>query len=190
MVPVAHSGVKLHPARRKFQNALSRLQTPHHTPSTSRHPDLVSKSGSKSQHASCRAECESRGGDFIPVRDISPHNGNLKAQEKKRVEEVKDACSVDDGSAEGEVKMQTVQYLLRELKALIIGEGNVSHLPVFRKIAFMMQCFLCRKPCRDAAPSTGAGYDLTFGKYKHPEWHRRVIAAEPECSAPQVRHSI
>lgn len=132
MVPVAHSGVKLHPARRRFQSALSQLQTPHHTPSTSRHPNLVSKSGSKSRHASCRAECESGEEDFIPVRDISPQSGNLKAQEKKQAEEVKDASSADDGSAEGEVKMQTVQYLLRELKALIIGEGNASRLPVSR----------------------------------------------------------
>lgn len=130
MVPVAHSGVKLLPARRRFQNTLSRLQTPNHTPSTSRPPNLVSKSGSKSQHASCRAECEGGGEDFILVRDLSPQSGNLKAQEKKWVEEAKDACSVDDGSAEGEVKMQMIQYLLRELKALIIGEGNVSHVPV------------------------------------------------------------
>lgn len=41
------------------------------------------------------------------------------------------SCTVDGSSAEGEVKMQTVQYLLRELKALIIGEGNTSYLSVF-----------------------------------------------------------
>lgn len=64
------------------------------------------------------------------MRDSGPQSGNLKAGEKKQAEDVKDASSLDDGSAEEEVKMQTVQYLLRELKALIIGEGGVSPLPV------------------------------------------------------------
>lgn len=202
MVAVAHSGIKLQPLRKRFQNTLSQLQTPHRTPPTSQRPNLISKSGSKSQHLSCRAECESGGEDFVPVRDIGPQSGNLKAQGKKQAEDAKDAkdaCSVDEGSAEGEVKRQTVQYLLRELKALIFGEGNVSFPPVSRwtgllvscpgKMAFVMRCSLCRKPCRDAPPSTGTGHDLTFGKYKHPERHRCVIATEPERSAPQVTNA-
>lgn len=122
MVPVAHSGVMLFPTRKKYQNALSRLQTQHHTPSAPRHADPVSVPGSKPRH-------ESGEEDFIPVRDISPQIGNLKTPKKNQAEEVKDPCSADD---EGEVKMQTVQYLLRELKALIIGEGTTSDLFLFR----------------------------------------------------------
>lgn len=180
MAAVAHSGIKLAPLRKRFPNTLPRLQTPHRTPPTSQRPNLIGKSGSKSQHLSRRAECESGGEDSVPVRDISPQSGSLKAQEKNQAEDAKDSCSVDEGSAEGEVKRQTVQYLLRELKALIFGEGTVSfyHLfPVERaflvscpgQMAFMMRCFSCRKPCRDAPPSTGTGHDLTFGQYEHPE---------------------
>lgn len=130
MAAVAHSGIKLAPLRKRFQNTLPRLQTPHRTPPASQRPNLIGKSGSKSQHLSCRAECESGGEDSVPVRDISPQSGSLKAQEKKQAEDAEDTGSIDEGSAEGEVKRQTVQYLLRELKALIFGEGNVSFPPV------------------------------------------------------------
>lgn len=142
-VPAAHSGVKLHPTRKRFQTELSLPQTPHHTPSTSQHqtpstsasrPNVVGKLGSEFQNMSCSAECACGGDDLIPVRDINPQSSlkvSIMQQERKPAEGVNGSCSVDGSSAEGEVKMQTVQYLLKELKALIIGEGNTNYLSVF-----------------------------------------------------------
>lgn len=70
------------------------------------------------------------GDDLIPVRDVNPQIASLKAsntqQKRKLAEKVNKSDSPDDRSAEGDVKMQTFQYLLRELKALMIGEGNIS----------------------------------------------------------------
>lgn len=37
-----------------------------------------------------------------------------------------DTHSMEDCSAEAEVKVKTVQYLLGELKALIAGQGNLN----------------------------------------------------------------
>ncbi|XP_011604281.2 uncharacterized protein isoform X2 [Takifugu rubripes] len=140
-VPAAHSGVKLHPTQKRFQTELLQLQTPRHTPSTSphhtpsnpaSHSKVVGKSGAESKNMSFWEQGACGGDDLIPVRDIDPQIASLKVskmqQKRKLAEKVNKSHSPDDRSAEGDEKMQTFQYLLRELKALMIGEGSVAEL--------------------------------------------------------------
>lgn len=51
---------------------------------------------------------------------------NMQLEPGQADEVPQDAHSVEDCSAETEVKVKTVQYLLGELKALIAGQGNVN----------------------------------------------------------------
>lgn len=147
-VPAAHSGVKLHPTQKRFQTGLLQLQTPRHTPSKSPHhtpsnpasySKVVDKSGSESKNMSFWEQDACRGDDLIPVRDIDPQIASLKVskmqQKRKLAEKVNKSHSPGDRSVEGDVKMQTFQYLLRELKALMIGEGNISYLSASLTIA-------------------------------------------------------
>lgn len=136
----AHSGVKLHPTQKRFQ---TQLQTPRHTPSTSPHhtpsnpasySKVVGKSGAESKNMSFWEQGACSGDDLIPVRDINPQITSLKVskmqQKRKVAEKVNKSHSPNDRSAQGDVKMETFQYLLGELKALMIGEGNISYLSV------------------------------------------------------------
>lgn len=134
-VPAAHSGVKLHPTQKRFQTELLQLQTPRHTPSNPvSYSKVVGKSGAESKNMSFWEQGACRGDDLIPVRDISPQIASLKVskmhQKRKLAEEGNKSHSPDDSSPEEDVKMQTFQYLLRELKALMIGEGNINYLSV------------------------------------------------------------
>ncbi|CAK6976523.1 cingulin [Scomber scombrus] len=95
------------------------------------------------------ASCDREQEDFVPVRDINiqssttdPHTGVSNAHshihtctmrmsklqlEHGQVEEFpQDIHSGEDSSAEKEVKLRTIQYLLAELKALIAGQGSVA----------------------------------------------------------------
>lgn len=135
-VPAAHSGVKLHPTQKRFQTPRHTPSTsPHHTPSNpASHSKVVGKSGAESKNMSFWEQGACGGDDLIPVRDIDPQSASLKVskmqQKRKLAEKVSKSHSPDDRSAEGDEKMQTFQYLLRELKALMIGEGNISYLSV------------------------------------------------------------
>ncbi|XP_031158228.1 coiled-coil domain-containing protein 14 isoform X2 [Sander lucioperca] len=103
---------------------------------------------SEAPHTHCEAECD-REEEIVPARDLNtqstvadPHaavrptrshintctlkmsNMQLELGEVDKVPQ--DPHSGEDCSAEKEVKLKTVQYLLAELKALISGQGSVA----------------------------------------------------------------
>ncbi|XP_034533912.1 uncharacterized protein ccdc14 isoform X2 [Notolabrus celidotus] len=119
--PAAHSGVKLHPPRR-------RLQTPQHLsqPST--------PSSQPPAAARARGEVEQDVDESVPVRDTNPetsdahtavtntHTCALKVQpEHAQCEEDSHSCREQTGGTQ-----RTAQDVLGELRALIAGQGSVA----------------------------------------------------------------
>ncbi|XP_068446677.1 uncharacterized protein [Clinocottus analis] len=65
--------------------------------------------------------------EFVPVRDLAVRqSGTLKKSSMQLDEVLQDSHSREDCSAETDVEVKTVQYLLGELKALIAGQGSVA----------------------------------------------------------------
>lgn len=154
--PAAHSGVKLHPHRKQPH---SRLQHHHATHSHSKtlcppkppppqfQPSvLLSVVQSSSQPSVCHSEadteCDGGDEDFVPVRDINTHSTvtdthtsphlhtcTMKMSNMQLEPGQGNEVPQTDGSAETDVKVKTVQYLLGELKALITGQGTVCLFP-------------------------------------------------------------
>ncbi|XP_026217349.1 uncharacterized protein ccdc14 isoform X2 [Anabas testudineus] len=91
----------------------------------------------------CDADCDGGEEDLVPVRDINTvtdtHAGvhlhtctmkmsNQQLEPAPGDEVPQDTDSRKDCSAETDVKVKTVQYLLGELKALIAGQGSVAEM--------------------------------------------------------------
>ncbi|XP_051283231.1 uncharacterized protein LOC127378442 isoform X2 [Dicentrarchus labrax] len=110
-------------------------------------PQTDCRSDSEALRTDCREEFDREEEDFVPVKDINTqstatdthtavrhthiHTCTMKMSkmqlESGQVDKVpQDAHSMEDCSAETEVKVKTVHYLLRELKALITGQGSVA----------------------------------------------------------------
>ncbi|XP_027142291.1 coiled-coil domain-containing protein 14 isoform X2 [Larimichthys crocea] len=145
-VPAAHSGVKLHPALKKPQTPLQshfsppvRCQTLQHltTKTTTTTPPLQPQTPTpdSGRLPLPQTDCDGEE-DFVPVRDTaadahthSPiHTCTWKMSDMQLEPGPgdQDTHSRGDCSAETEVQVKTVQYLLGELKALIAGQGSVA----------------------------------------------------------------
>lgn len=141
--PAAHSGVKLHPARKRPQTPLqshsspaARCQPLQHltTSTTTPTPPLMPQTSTPPVQLtpdSARLPLCDGEEDFVPVRDTaadvhthSPvHTCTWKMSDMQLEHGPVDQ---DTRSAETEVQVKTVQYLLGELKALIAGQGSVA----------------------------------------------------------------
>ncbi|XP_073351532.1 uncharacterized protein ccdc14 isoform X2 [Pagrus major] len=107
------------------------------------------QSTSQSPQTHYKAECDREEEDFVPVRDTNTQSTATDAHtavgsthshihtcalkmldmqlEHGQADEVpQDKHSREDSSAETEVKVKTAQYLLGELRALIVGQGSVA----------------------------------------------------------------
>ncbi|XP_062236701.1 coiled-coil domain-containing protein 14 [Platichthys flesus] len=151
--PAAHSGVKLHPTlRRVHTKAHHSPSPPPPQPQASTPPPhtsvLLSVHQSSSQLPPGQTEGPSSDEqEFVPVRDTdtqhtathaaaghtpsNTHSCTTKVSDMRLepgpVQEVpQDPQSRELYSAGEDVKEQKVQYLLRELKALITGQGSVA----------------------------------------------------------------
>ncbi|CAG5934424.1 uncharacterized protein ccdc14 [Menidia menidia] len=106
-VPAAHSGVKLHPPRKRAQELHEReLQGLWNSVSTP-HTGLVSEASRR------RAEPETEE-ELVPVRDSDTRDTHVDTHDLERP------------VVETEAKTEMVRYLLGELKALIAGQGSVA----------------------------------------------------------------
>ncbi|XP_030265754.1 coiled-coil domain-containing protein 14 isoform X2 [Sparus aurata] len=99
--------------------------------------------------AHCKAGCDREEDDFVPVRDTDtqstatdahtavrnthPHThtctvklSDMQLEHGAADEVPQDKHSREDSSAETQVKVRTVQFLLGELRALIVGQGSVA----------------------------------------------------------------
>ncbi|XP_068165506.1 coiled-coil domain-containing protein 14 isoform X2 [Antennarius striatus] len=148
----AHSGVKLHPPHTHTQTQRPSLlprQTPKQPSSYSPHPQVVTpppspasgpsshsgQTAADAQHTHSQNECVSDEEEIVPVRDDSAQS--TSAHTHTAVRHTHTAVThthtpththiqldvSEDGGAE---KVQTVQYLMRQLKALITGQGSVA----------------------------------------------------------------
>ncbi|KAM8722846.1 uncharacterized protein ccdc14 isoform 2-T2 [Acanthopagrus schlegelii] len=113
------------------------------------HPVASCQSTFQTPQAHCEAGCDRGEEDFVPVRDTDTqstatdahtavrsthphtHTCTLKLSDMQlghgQADEVpQDKRSREDSSVEREVKVKTVQFLLGELRALIIGQGSVA----------------------------------------------------------------
>ncbi|KAG8004715.1 hypothetical protein GBF38_009109 [Nibea albiflora] len=133
-VPAAHSGVKLHPARKKphtplqsHPSPLQRLTTTTTTTTqlqTSTPPVQLTPDAGRSPLPQTDRDGEE---DFVPVRDTA---GDARARSPvhtctRKVSDMQlepGPVDRDAHSAEAGVQVRTVQYLLGELKALIAGQ--------------------------------------------------------------------
>ncbi|XP_078099427.1 uncharacterized protein ccdc14 [Sander vitreus] len=136
------------------QTSISSPQPSVHPPQPNPHsgqlplPQNDCQAASEAPRTRCKAECD-REEEIVPVRDLSaqstaadPHAAvrhthshinacalkmsNMQLELGKVDKVPQDAHSGEDCSAEKEVKLKTVQYLLAELKALISGQGSVA----------------------------------------------------------------
>ncbi|XP_075950393.1 uncharacterized protein LOC142952517 [Anarhichas minor] len=112
------------------QNSIHPLekQTSTHPPQTSSFPGRPQTSISISY---CEAECDREEEEFAPVRDIDVQSSAVRPTWTMKMSNMQlELGQVDkvpqDGSAETDRKVKTVQYLLGELKALIAGQGSVA----------------------------------------------------------------
>ncbi|KAI3366259.1 hypothetical protein L3Q82_009727, partial [Scortum barcoo] len=136
-LPPSHSQTPAHPPPRSH-NSTPRLYL---TPLSGRLPPPLTDC-----QAASEAECDRDEEESVPVRDIDPQStaanthrhtqshiqacvmktSNMQREPGQADDVPQDTHSMEDCSAEAEVRVRTVQYLLGELKALIAGQGSVA----------------------------------------------------------------
>ncbi|XP_029304947.1 coiled-coil domain-containing protein 14 isoform X2 [Cottoperca gobio] len=150
----ALSPQKLHPLQTQPPNLLQHLRptTPPPQPSISPSgqlllPQTECQAAAEVPHAHCVSECDGEEDEFVPVRDINTQSSvvhtavrhthshvhtctlkmsSMQLEPGQSAEVPQDTQSEEDGSAETQEKVKTVQCLLGELKALIAGRGSVA----------------------------------------------------------------